>query len=364
MKRDQIIYPLCMDLHKPKATYITHDGYVRPCCFTHRHQKVEADERWMNDLKHNLKSGSTLQQIFETPEYKDFFERLRTGKQVPDRCIQVCKKSRRSWNDLTGGSYDTRKEKSIVGYEQYESKHNSEKYYEDSYSVKHKLQIDATHRCSLGCPKCNRFIEDFHDRYTNKKYDLGHQVLLKDDLSVEHFQAIIDEVRQVADKKENGVIPDIDFCGTWSDAIYHPDFLKLIKIAKDKNFNVSIVTNGSRKKQKWWDELYSMLNPKYDSFVFGMDGLKDTAHIYRKNILYDDVIYAMKKGGELGFSKSKWSFIVFNFNQHQVHEASELAKELGIAFEIVKSARWDGPDDPLMPSKEWLPESTIKEYGL
>ena len=41
MKRDQIIYPKCMDKTKPKATYITHDGYVRPCCFLHRHNAVE-----------------------------------------------------------------------------------------------------------------------------------------------------------------------------------------------------------------------------------------------------------------------------------------------------------------------------------
>ena len=70
MKRDQIIYPLCMDLTKPKATYITHDGYVRPCCYTHRHQKIEADERWMNDPKHNVKSGKSLQEMFDTTEYQ------------------------------------------------------------------------------------------------------------------------------------------------------------------------------------------------------------------------------------------------------------------------------------------------------
>jgi hypothetical protein len=40
-----------MDKTKPKATYITHDGYVRPCCFLHRHNQVEADERWLNDKK-------------------------------------------------------------------------------------------------------------------------------------------------------------------------------------------------------------------------------------------------------------------------------------------------------------------------
>ena len=33
-------------------------------------------------------------------------------------------------------------------------------------------------------------------------------------------------------------------------------------------------------------------------------------------------------------------------------------------FEIVKSHRWDGPNDPYIPTKEWLPQSTIKEYNL
>lgn len=362
MKRDQIIYPKCMDKTKPKATYITHDGYVRPCCFLHRHNAVEGDERWLNDDKHNLKSGKSLKEIFETEEYMNFFERLRTGKNIPERCIDVCKNSKRSFN-VVGGSNDTRKERKIEGLEQYQVFHDTSDHYEDEYSVKHKIQIDATHRCSLSCSKCNRFIEDFKDHYTGKRHKLGHHVLLKDEVSVEHFTMIIKEVRAVADRIGKH-IPDVDFCGTWSDAIYHPDFIELVEVAKNHDFAVSIATNGSRKKDSWWDKLYSLLDPKYDSVVFGMDGLKDTAHIYRKNIKFDDVVYAMGKGGELGFNKNKWQFIVFNFNEHQINEAIQLSKQLGIKFETIKSARWSGPDDPLMPSKAWLPQSVIEEYNL
>ena len=35
--------------------------------------------------------------------------------------------------------------------------------------------------------------------------------------------------------------------------------------------------------------------------------VKDTAHIYFKNIKSDDVVYAMGKGGELGFNKTNGS---------------------------------------------------------
>ena len=171
MKKDRIIYPKCMDKTKPKATYITHDGYVRPCCFLHRHNQVEGDERWLNDDKHNLHSGRSMKEIFETDEYVDFFERLRTGKDVPERCIDVCKNSKRSFN-VIGGSNDTRKERKIEGLEQYQAFHNTSEHYEDEYSVKHKIQIDATHRCSLSCSKCNRFIENFRDHYTGKTHKL------------------------------------------------------------------------------------------------------------------------------------------------------------------------------------------------
>ena len=43
----------------------------------------------------------------------------------------------------------------------------------------------------------------------------------------------------------------------------------------------------SGKTEKWWRELYSMLDRKR-FVVFGVDGLKDTAHMYRKFAKFDD----------------------------------------------------------------------------
>ena len=88
MKKDQTIYPKCLFKDTPKAAYLTHDGYVRPCCYAHRHNKIEKDEPWMVELRHNLRSGNSLEKIFSTPEYKDFFERMKNGKDIPRRCIE------------------------------------------------------------------------------------------------------------------------------------------------------------------------------------------------------------------------------------------------------------------------------------
>lgn len=343
------IYPKCLFTKKAKATYISHDGYVRPCCFVHRHNKTERDEPWMVDFKHNIGSGKSLDEMFSTPEYTDFFNRLKTGKDVPERCYEVCGKIQ------TNVGTDHRKEKTTNKVPRWTEA--VEQSYEETYKVQKKLQVDVTHRCSLGCPKCMRFEANWTDPVTKKKYALAHQGLKKVELQVDDFKKLFKENPQMCKG-------DVDFCGTWSDAIYHPDFLEICRVIKNNGANINIATNGSRKKSQWWDELYSMMDPAWDSIVFAMDGLKDTAHLYRKFIIYDDVITAMKKGAEAGFNKNKWSFIVFNFNQHQVYEAEQLAKEIGIAFEIVKSHRWDGPNDPYIPTKEWLPQSTIKEYNL
>ena len=113
------------------------------------------------------------------------------------------------------------------------------------------------------------------------------------------------------------------------------------------------------------------MNPNRDEVVFGVDGLKDTAHLYRKYIRFDDSIEAMKIGAEMGFKLNQWQFIVFKFNQHQVEEAQQLAKDIGIRFFVVKSDRWTEPDDPksnwvdpLRPDKKWLPEDYIQRMGL
>ena len=41
--------------------------------------------------------------------------------------------------------------------------------------------------------------------------------------------------------------------------------------------------------------------------------------------------------------------IPMRFNEHQIEDAKNLAKELGIIFSIKKSYRWDDINDPMLP---------------
>ena len=145
------------------------------------------------------------------------------------------------------------------------------------------------------------------------------------------------------------------FCGTYGDPIYHPQFLDIVKLFKDNNKIIKTHTNGSGKTLDWWKTFFSMLKER-DEVVFSVDGLRDTAGLYRVNMTpedHDQIIEVMKITKNYKF-RSRWVFIPFKTNEHQLEEARNLADNIGITFEIKKSSRWDGPSDPYLPTDRSL----------
>ncbi len=370
--KDKIWAPKCM---RGRPYYITHDKFVRPCCyFTDHGWESNAPEweggrgdnewpihhvKWLRDPQTNLNNHDSIGSVFETDIYKKFFAALEKPvlneedlKKLPKRCIKKCYTA-----DPT--TVTASKEEEGFGYSK---KTNAEKtvspYVHGKFAGSRKLQIDMTHRCRLGCPKCSRFI-------THGPNQGQRREVLKDELTVEDFKKIVGDGLRFR---------NYNLCGSVGDAIYNPHFLDIIRYIKkhskkSEGQEIWLHTNGSGKTEKWWRELYSMLDPERDRVVFGVDGLKDTAHMYRKFAKFDDSITAMKIGAEYGMRLNEWQFIVFKFNQHQVQQARQMAKDIGIRFYIIKSERWDindddELDDPLMPSKEWLPKEFVKRHNL
>ena len=72
---------------------------------------------------------------------------------------------------------------------------------------------------------------------------------------------------------------------------------------------------------------------------FGIDGLEDTNHIYRRGVkwerLQDNFREYIKAGGD-----ADWQFIPFSWNKHQLDAARELATKEGFdKFTILDSVR-------------------------
>jgi hypothetical protein len=104
------------------------------------------------------------------------------------------------------------------------------------------------------------------------------------------------------------------------------EFLK-----KNPYLKVEIATNGGAKNI--WTELGKMTNV---TVIFGIDGLEDTHYRYRhtnfKKVI-DNMVTYIESGG-----KAIWQYIIFDYNEHQVKKASELAKKLGCKeFKVIRS---------------------------
>ena len=188
--------------------------------------------------------------------------------------------------------------------------------------ITNPLEIELTTKCTLGCPACPR-----NDPISSKEdWDVGH-------LDTDIAKSFAD------DPNERSYL----FVGCFGDPIYHPDFIDIVKYYIDRNKRVTIHTNGSFKKQKWWDELASLNWTYKQKFTFSVDGLEDTNHIYRIRADWKSIMMGMKTMGSLPEHRKpwlEWKMLVFPYNEHQVAEAEQLANDIGMGmFSPVKSER-------------------------
>ncbi len=376
IENDKVWAPKCL---QGRPYYLTHDKFVRPCCYFTDHgwepnaPKWEGGRKenewpinhvdWLRDPQTNLSNHDSVESVFETDLYRKFFASLQKPvltdediQKLPKRCVKKCYTRRPK--DLSTSEKFTEIKDGDLKQKIVKAKTITNPYDKDNKFEGHnKIQIDITHRCRLGCSKCSRFIT--HGPNVGQRREV-----LMDEVNVEDIAKVVGDGKQ---------FKNYNFCGSIGDAIYNPHFIDIVKYirtnSKVEHLHLMLHTNGSGKSEQWWRDLYGAMDPEVDEVIFGVDGLKDTAHMYRKYARFDDSILAMKIGAEMGFKKNQWQFIVFKFNQHQVEEAEQLAKDIGIKFFVIKSERWTFDDDgklndPHMPDKKWLPEDFVKRMGL
>ena len=107
-----------------------------------------------------------------------------------------------------------------------------------------------------------------------------------------------------------------------------------------KKINPKVVigahTNGSLRKKSDYTDLAKIIN----FMAFGIDGLSDTNHIYRKHTNFSKIIENAKAFIAAG-GYAEWDYIVFRHNQHQVEEARALSETLKFAkFNVKKTSRF------------------------
>ena len=194
------------------------------------------------------------------------------------------------------------------------------------------IHLEPTNICTLKCPGCSRtrFIDQWPAHWKNHSIDTT--VLLR-----------------FLDIELSGI--RVELCGNYGDPIYHPDLAGLIRGLKDRGAVISIVTNGSHRKQNWWQELVQELTTD-DCVTFSIDGIPENFAQYRINGDWPTIEHAIKVCVDAPCD-TVWSLIPFSYNQSNIEQARQLSQDLGIdRFQINRSARFDEQTMHFKPSDE------------
>lgn len=190
------------------------------------------------------------------------------------------------------------------------------------------LHVEVTNRCILECPACPR---------TTWK-EITKKPINKSDLSIESFEKFLD-------CNDGRNVETLLLCGDYGDCIYYPELFDFIKKFRHKKFDLR--TNGSRRSAEFWTQLASLMT-KEDTIVFGIDGLEDTNHLYRKNSDWSSIMTAvdiMVKSP----AQVKWQTIAFSFNQDSLQDIKTFAESKGAEFFSIKTHRYG--NDSLKPNE-------------
>lgn len=172
------------------------------------------------------------------------------------------------------------------------------------------LHLEPTDVCQAACPLCAR--------ETDAEFNKRQQHHLTVDQIKQHFSE--DAIREL-DK--------MFMCGNYGDPAAGRHTLEIFRYFRSVNPKIvlGMNTNGAVQNISWWSELAGILNQPRDYVVFSIDGLKDTNHIYRKNVVWsrlmDNVETFIAAEG-----RAQWDMLVYKHNEHQVDACEQLARDM------------------------------------
>ena len=225
---------------------------------------------------------------------------------------------------------------------------------EFNYSQIDEYQLEITTYCNAACPQCPRNISGGK---VNPYMPLCH--LSRETIDRTFTEELCSRVRQIF------------FCGSYGDPIVHPEFLDIIKDFRKKNPTLwlYIHTNGGMHDHDWWRELATVIGG-YGKIDFGIDGLEETNHLYRKGVKFENAINNAQAFIEAG-GKAQWNFIVFKHNEHQIDHARMLGEIVGFEKVLFRGTGRFLNHETLEESTKWtvnarepyeLEVTTLDEY--
>ena len=183
------------------------------------------------------------------------------------------------------------------------------------------LHLESTDVCQAACPACARELDREFDKTKSHHLTIAH-------------------IQQHFSYSDLSRVEKMFMCGNYGDPAAAENAIDIYHYFR--NANPSIVlgmnTNGGLRSPNWWILLSKILNQPRDYVVFSIDGLKDTNHLYRKNVQWHRVMENAQAFIDAGGS-AHWDMLVYKHNEHQVDECESLARSMGFRWFRAKVSR-------------------------
>lgn len=194
-----------------------------------------------------------------------------------------------------------------------------------AYEQIREVHLEVTDKCNAACPQCAR---NDSGGETNPRLPLV-------DLSLE-------DVKNIFPVDFLSRLDRIFACGNYGDPIMAKDTLGIFRYFRrwSDTVRLGMHSNGGARNAEWWSELATIISKEGGYVVFGIDGLEDTNHIYRRHTQWSVIMRNVKAFIGAG-GNALWDFLVFRHNEHQVEKARQLAKDMGFSrFNVKKTKRF------------------------
>jgi len=181
------------------------------------------------------------------------------------------------------------------------------------------IHLENTQNCQASCPMCDR---NQNGGAVNPHIDLSELTL--------------EDAKSIFEPEFIAQLNTMYMCGNLGDPIVARDTLEIFKYFRDHNPNMwlSMNTNAGAKSVEWWKELANVFG-RHGAVIFSVDGLRDTNHLYRQGVVWDNVERNMQAFIAAG-GRARWDFLIFEHNQHQVEYARTYSKILGFEKFVAK----------------------------
>ena len=173
------------------------------------------------------------------------------------------------------------------------------------------LHLEVTDVCQAACPQCEREVNPAFDS------------------TVKHHMSV-DQIKSLFNEEFIQNLDKMFMCGNYGDPAAGKHTLDIFRYFKKINPNITLGmnTNGAINNAQWWQELAGILTGNFDYVVFSIDGLEDTNHVYRKNVVWSKLVENANAFISAGGS-AQWEMLIYKHNEHQIELAEQTARELG-----------------------------------